>query len=336
MSGHQVPYQLRTNKFIERQLFLDALDFVRVWNGPSKYVYVSMGGPFLEDFKHINDRFSIESMVSLESDEMTWKRQQFNSPFGFIECRHQTTGAFINDFNVFAGERQGSRFVIWLDYANASERYMQLQEYESLLNKLGEGDIIKITLNANYQSSMKRSEHQSLSDRRFDTILMSELSEELGEYVPSGGIQKAHLSDKGFAQLLMECVQMAAVRATQNSEIISFPLLGCRYKDSEHQMMTATVVLCSDASKAGIMNDTSFAEWPFRSKDWENVIEVKVPHLSAHERSSINHLMKTIDDAYRIHTEIGIQFDENQGESINQLRNYIRHYRRYPFFGRVQ
>lgn len=42
MSGHFVPYQLRTHKFIERQLFLDALDFVRVWNGPSEYMYVSM------------------------------------------------------------------------------------------------------------------------------------------------------------------------------------------------------------------------------------------------------------------------------------------------------
>lgn len=336
MSGHQVPYQLRTNKFIERQLFLDALDYVRVWNGPSRYVYVSMGGPFLEDFKHVNDRFSIENMVSLEADEMTWKRQQFNSPFGFIECRHQTTGEFITDFGVFAGERQGSRFVIWLDYANANERYQQLQEFESLLNKLGEGDVVKITLNANYQSSMKRSEHQSLSDKRFDTILMSELTEELGEYVPSGGIKRAHLNEKGFAQLLMECIAMAAVKATENSEVLPVPLLVCRYKDSEHQMLTATIILCTEDSKVIVLNDTGFAEWPFRSKEWENVVEIKVPHLSAKERSTINHLMKSVDDAYSIHEEIGVQFDEHHGESISLLRNYIRHYRRYPFFGRVQ
>lgn len=336
MSGHQVPYQLRTNKFIERQLYLDALDYVRLWNGPSQYVYVSMGGPFLEDFKLVNDRFSIEKMVSLEADEMTWRRQQFNSPFGFIECRHQTTGEFITDFGLFAGERQGSRFVIWLDYANANERYVQLQEYESLLNKLSDGDVLKITLNANYQSSMKRSEHQSLSNGRFDTIRMSELTEELGEYVPTGGIQRAHLSDRGFAQLLTKCIEMAAVKATQNSDIIPVPLLLCRYKDSEHQMVTATVILCTEVSQVSILNDTGFAEWPFRSNDWDNVVEIKVPHLSATERSTINHLMKSVEDAFDVHTKMGIQFDDNQGESISLLRNYIRHYRRYPFFGRVQ
>lgn len=336
MSGHQVPYQLRMNKFIERQLFLDALDYVRVWNGPSKYVYVSMGGPFLEDFKHVNDRFSIESMVSLEEDELTWKRQQFNSPFGFIECKYQTTGEFVTDFSVFAGERQDSRFIVWLDYANPRKRYAQLEEYESLLNKLGDGDVVKITLNANYQSSMKRSEHQSLSNSRFDTILIHELNEELGKYAPSGGVRSEHLKDKGFAELLMKCVEVAAVSATQNSELIPVPLLVCRYKDSDHQMLTATVLLCTEKVITTVRQDVGFANWPFCSKEWENVVEIRVPHLSAKERSTINHLMKSVDDAFDIHTQMGIQFDEDQRKSIALLRNYICHYRRYPIFGRVQ
>ena len=106
MSGQNVPYQLRRNKFVERQLFLDILDFVRVWNGPSPYLYASMGGRFLEDFKLINDRFAIEQMISIELDETTWKRQEFNR-LGFIDCRRQGSGEFIEDLDKLIANHSG-------------------------------------------------------------------------------------------------------------------------------------------------------------------------------------------------------------------------------------
>ena len=88
--------------------FLDLLDFVRVWNGPSKYLYASMGGRFLEDFKLVNDRLAIEHMISIEVDETTSERQAFNRPLGFIECRNQSSGDFIVEFNhIVADHRDG-------------------------------------------------------------------------------------------------------------------------------------------------------------------------------------------------------------------------------------
>jgi hypothetical protein len=152
MSGANVPYQLRTNKFVERHLFLDILDYVRMWNGPSKYLCASMGGRFLEDFKLINDRFAIERMISIEIDEMTARRQTFNRPLGFIECRCQSSGDFIVDFDRLAAKTAGLRAIVWLDYAAANERGSQLQEYQELLAKVGPGDVAKLTLNANPES----------------------------------------------------------------------------------------------------------------------------------------------------------------------------------------
>ena len=115
MSGHAVPYQLRPNKFVERQLFLDILDFVRVWNGPSKYLYAAMGGRFLEDFKQVNSRFAIEHMISIEIDETTCRRQDFNR-LGFIECRKQTSEQFIDGFDRLVAGHPDKRFLVWLDY----------------------------------------------------------------------------------------------------------------------------------------------------------------------------------------------------------------------------
>tara|TARA_R110002095_G_scaffold4257_1_gene11509 strand:+ start:2194 stop:3204 length:1011 start_codon:yes stop_codon:yes gene_type:complete len=335
MSGNRVPYQLRTNKFVERQLFLDVLDFVRVCNGQSEYVYISMGGPFLEDFKQINDRFAIESMVSLESDEQTWMRQKFNTPYGFIKCLNETSGEFITNFDAFAGEHDNKRFIIWLDYADANGRHEQLQEYQSLITKLTEGDVIKITLNANYQSLLKRSEYTNLNEVRFERMLISEYTEQLSEYVPLGGIQRDHLNENGFAKLLTQSIRIAALKATENSEFVPLPLLGIRYKDSEHQMLTLTIIICSEKLVSMIENDAGYQGWPFRSTDWNSVFEVNVPHLSNKERLTINHLMKDKNDAKAIQDELGFQFDDKYGQSMKLLTSYMKHYRQYPSFGRV-
>lgn len=168
MSGHNVPYQLRPNKFVERQLFLDILDFVRIWNGPSKYLYASMGGRFLEDFRLVNHRFAIEQMISIEKDATTCNRQQFNR-LGFIDCRNQSTGEFVDDVERVTGLYPGRRLVVWLDFATANERGEQLGEFRELITKLAVGDVAKITLNANPQSFRKRS--APITRRDFDFFL---------------------------------------------------------------------------------------------------------------------------------------------------------------------
>lgn len=168
MSGHAVPYQLRPNKFVERQLFLDILDFVRVWNGPSKYLYAAMGGRFLEDFKQINSRFAIEHMISIEYDETTRQRQDFNR-LGFIECRKQSSGQFIDGVDRLVAEDPDKRLLIWLDYTEANKRGKQLGEFRKLVSKLSSGDIAKITLNSNPQSY--RSRASVLSRKDFNTYL---------------------------------------------------------------------------------------------------------------------------------------------------------------------
>ncbi len=208
MSGQNVPYQLRPNKFVERQLFLDVLDFVRVWDGPSRYVYVSMGGRFLEDFKLINDRFAIEQMISIESDETTWKRAAFNR-LGFIDCRHETSGEFVENLEKLLSDQADRRLIVWLDYADANKRGEQLGEFRQLVSKLGSGDVAKITLNANPQSYRRRAaaltrrdfeaylkDPESITHKDFDTYLSSLLTSTVGE--PNGQDRVLTLSDSEY------------------------------------------------------------------------------------------------------------------------------------------
>jgi len=334
VSGHSVPYQLRTNKFVERQLFLDLLDFVRVWNGSARYVYASMGGRFLEDFKLMNDRFAIEHMISIEMDETTWKRQDFNRPVGFVECRNQRSGDFIVEFDRLVTSHTDKRFIVWLDYAAANHRGTQLQEYQELLAKLATGDIVKITLNANHQSFRRRHEFQHEKD--FHAIVMKNVEEQLGEYMPSGGISKDHLKPPDFARLLAKAVKVAALKANEGSQLKIVPLAAFRYSDGEHSMLTVSAVLADSELIQRIDGDVVFQEWRFRSNDWDDVHHVNVPDLSPKERLTINELIAAGTDENTIHPRLPFQLASKESESLSLLASYLDHYRRYPTFGRIQ
>ena len=377
MSGQNVPYQLRPNKFVERQLFLDVLDFVRVWNSPSRYIYVSMGGRFLEDFKLINDRFAIEHMISIESDETTWKRAAFNR-LGFIDCRHESSGEFVESLERLLSEQPKRRLIVWLDYADANKRGEQLGEFRQLVSKLASGDVAKITLNANPQSYRRRAAvltkkdfetylknpesptHKdfdtylasllappageasgndrvlALSDSEYETICIANLTEQLGEYLPVGQITPDQLETEAFARLLLQAVQLAALKGVTGSKLHVIPLAAYRYRDSEHQMVTVTTVLGDDELAARIKSDQVFAEWPFRSTDWTKVVGVSVPDMSVKERHLLEGLVSSDFDAAAIHNQMPFRFDVKESVSVGLLKAYLSHYRRYPSFVHVR
>jgi len=49
MTGEQIPYHLRPNKYVERELFCELLLRLGSQFDLKKYMYASMGGKFLTD-----------------------------------------------------------------------------------------------------------------------------------------------------------------------------------------------------------------------------------------------------------------------------------------------
>jgi hypothetical protein len=332
MSGFNVPYHLRTNKFVERQLFSDILDFARIWNGPSKYLYVSMGGRFLEDFKILHERYSIDYMISLEADKTTALRQEFNRPLGCIHCKNQTSKDFVDGYLDTIAEYGDIKAIIWLDYTAPNDRNSQLQEYEDLITKLNVGDIVKVTLNANYASKHHRKDFPS-DEKYYETVLPF-LTEQLAEYIKGEEVVLEDLTNAKFATLLASAVESAALKGIQNSEFQILQLATFRYSDGPHQMLTATSIVVDDELQNTISKDVLFQAWPCRSTDWSDVKEIRVPDMSQKERAFINSQISRTSNV-EIHTAMPFKFDSDDKQSFAALENYIEHYRRYPPFGRV-
>jgi hypothetical protein len=64
-SGGNLPYQLRPNKAVERLLFVDLLSILdhEIHIGRD-YGYFGFGGPQMEDFRLLHERFAKMQMIS--------------------------------------------------------------------------------------------------------------------------------------------------------------------------------------------------------------------------------------------------------------------------------
>ena len=150
MSGEKVPYHLRQNKHVERELFLDILAHVDRVHPIKSYLYVGFGGAYLEDFSVLHSHFGNTAMLSLERESWVYDRQLLNVPYGCVKCRNTTSLQFIQEFeDIAANFRIAKNVLIWFDYASAKQLRQQITEVHALTAKLKALDILKITLNAN-------------------------------------------------------------------------------------------------------------------------------------------------------------------------------------------
>ena len=90
-AGGNLPYQLRPNKAVERLIFVDLLSRLDSWIQIGRdYDYFGFGGPQMEDFRLLHERFPQMKMVSLEREREVLKRQKFNNPHTNVRCKLQS------------------------------------------------------------------------------------------------------------------------------------------------------------------------------------------------------------------------------------------------------
>ena len=87
--------------------------------------------------------------------------------------------------------------------------------------------------------------------------------------------------------------------------------------------------------ETSIKEDGRFASWGFdppdKSDRWSMVHKIEIPDLSCKERFWINERLSTMNEK-QIHDEMPFALADNEQDSLTQLKNYVRHYRRYPTF----
>lgn len=344
MSGGGVSYHLRPNKAVDREIFFDVLSHLQRIFAIRNYTYISMGGPYMEDFRVAYRALGITKHISVESKEAVCRRQKFNSPIGGVTFINLPMARFISEY-----ESKGPA-IFWLDYAS-TDREGQIRELQILLGKAQHGDVIKITLNADPVSIAppveggKSRTLQELADAIVVPLTEKFKIEEadLKEFMDSGtGKPDPRL---GMARALAryakrQCGEALKSRAKEN--LVFFPLTAFRYTDERQQMLTLTGVLLSDVEEDAEPSEPAkvlrlveeVLSDELRSKDWEDIHLIDVPDLSIREKLTVDSVAFDVppSKALELMDQTLGQDHDTACESVDSYRKFARY---YPMFGRL-
>lgn len=327
MSGGYIPYHLRHNKSIDREVFLEGLDRLNKIVSIHDYTYIGFGGPMLEDFRHIHNRKSIDKLISIEEDEKVLKRQIYNQPFSCIRCDLKKSTDFITEYPF------DTPTITWLDYASPKRIEQDLNDILMLSTKVSDSDILKVTFPINPDSicSRKNSEDIDLYKDRFLEALKSKLSKKYINF--NLQITATNLSQKGIISFLSGVIVDAFKNAverglTNRKDNLSFiPLVLNIYNDGSHSMLTVFGIYKYKQDYRKTLEETGLNNWNFISKHWKDIQNISIPTLTIKEKIHLDSKLPNRKSYLEAANEICLE--------VNDVENYLKYYRLYPNFQRI-
>jgi hypothetical protein len=291
-----------------------------------------MGAYPLEDHKLIHRHLGITRLIAFDLEEGIVARQKFNRPIEACHCLHKKSGELISNLDSILtdcsfSEPQG--LIVWLDYTKPGQLGHQIREFETLLDKLRDGDIVRVTVNAQPNdllepqapgaSPLLVTEKQ---DKQFKN-----LKSRIGEFLPSE-TSPVDMTQEGLPLAISKSFGAAALKALPvTGENIFCPLSIIRYADGE-QMLSITGAVVARSSKEALVEKLDMKSWPFASTDWSNVHRLLVPALTIRERLFLERGVMSKSTADLV-SELG--FEAASDIQIDEfLESYKSYYRFYP------
>ncbi|MGB8261644.1 MAG: O-methyltransferase [Terracidiphilus sp.] len=322
-SGATIPYHLRQNKAIDRNLFIDLLTRISRYRNISDYQYVGFGGPFLEDFKILHGALRLRDMTSLERNDEVVKRQNFNKPLSCITILKKTSGEYLTEFDF------DKPSIVWFDFTSAKDLGLQLAEIELLARKLNAGDVVKCTFNASPEPLGKPKDDSDLREFR-----LAEFRNRASVYAPSN-VDVDSVTSGNYPNSLLRCIESALKRGLDTKpRSVIMPLSSFTYADGQ-QMLTVTAIILDEIDQGKFLAETRLEHWPFRCNGWDNIRSISVPQLSAKERLHLESMLPGETEAANIIGALGYYVGDSASEGEKLMANFIDYYRLYPQYSRV-
>jgi hypothetical protein len=323
MSAGSIPYHLRPNKAVDRLLFLElcsrlapALKFEEVG-----YAYIGFGGPQMEDFRLLHEKFPKMPMYCIEKSDNVIPRQKFNCPHTQVNFLPEAkkSGDWISEWT------PEKPVILWFDYAIKAERKEQFNEFQTLLSCAPNKSLLRVTMNADLPLGPGKP-----ADRQ-----MQSLREVFGKIVPPD-VTVDQMAALEFPIVISKMFELAAESVLQPAgQRVFQPLLITSYSDTS-RMLVVTGLLAPKVECAAVISDSGLDQWAYYAKSWADLRLINMPELTIKERIHINQLLpRDAGNAQQIQNALGFQVDELPALSLDKIRNYAEFYRHFPQFGRV-
>lgn len=311
-------YHLRPNKYVDRRLFLNALERLGPYLCLHDYRYVGFGSYLFDDFKLMHDRLHISSMISLERDYNEYKRAQFNVPYNCITIVNQTSTDYISN-----GVWDDQKNIVWLDYTSPRQLPKQFSDIAALLNKTVKHDIVRVTLNANADTLGKLTSESGLKER------MEKFKSRMFDYLPAD-YSESDFNKENYPLLLLKCIRLLISDAFLENEYdkrFFLPIFSTIYQDSEHRMLTFTGIVLDNRDEIQTLK-SFFTDMPYINFEWDNPSNISIPELTIKEMLEINTMLPSIHAGEQITKKFDFIFNTKG----NEIQSYISFYKYYPSF----
>lgn len=314
-AGSSVPYRLRPNKAVDRELFLSLLTRLAPALALDGHQYIGLGGPFLEDFRLVHARLGIYCMTCVEVEEEIHKRQLFNRPIPSVECVHSNVEDYLD------GHDFAQPVVLWLDYTEPKPVAAQIGRFARTIGEVPLNSVLRITLNASPSSLGKPDE--SLSAQALWTWRLDRFRDRLGTSFPAE-LKAAGMETRAYGLSLLQALYLAVQR-----EVLSFLdrkvvwALSTHYADGQ-PMVTAALVVCGPDDKRV---ERLLKRWNFYSPP-HHPLRIDLPALSTLERL-------TMESKRNARKKLGFKLPTSElgGDPFEVFKKF---YRVYPHFSRVE
>lgn len=329
MSSASIPYHLRPHKSVDRRLFFDLLSRFQRWKSLNNSVYISMGAFPLEDHRLAHRLLGIKNLIAFDRDESVVARQAFNKPISSCSCICKSSGEVIDDLeNILSacGFPDPEQIIIWLDYTDPKEIGLQIREFQALLDKIKEGDFVRVTVNANPKELAPPVESGATLATKTMKNQFEQLKSQIGEYIPSNA-QPSDMTPEGLSLILSQAFGAAALEALPVSGNYCFtPLSVVRYADTT-QMLSVSGTIVNKRKEMQVKKRIDADSWPFSSANWSDIKKLVVPSLTLREKLYIEHGINSKDEN-QIIDDLGFSSagDIEMKSFIESYRNYYRFY----------
>jgi hypothetical protein len=309
-SFDQVNYALRPSKTIERLLAFEGVRQVMQGVELNDMVYVGFGSIWFVDYHLAHRTLGIRDLISIEADEIGYRRAKFNSPFNSCKVFKGFSGDVVPRL---LGRAEYSRrpWCLWLDF-DYEVRQDMLDEVRECIENLPHNSIFMITFSA----KPRRYGAPEDRDRNLSRLFGSSLDPDLDEDDLDEGLADV-LADSTIA--FMQNVADASGRP--GGFVEAFRLI---YHDTS-TMVTVGGVLPSRGSRTTISSIVDQPSWP----GWEAEV-IQAPHLTWLESQNLQQLLPKEGRITKSDVR-GLGFDL----SVDQLKSFSRFYKYYPSFAQI-
>ena len=307
-----INYSLRPSKAIQRQLIFEGIRLLHLRLRLKRSVYIGLGSVWFTDFILAHQMLDVRDMVSMEDDEIGFRRAQFNSPYATVRVRRGSSSTILPQL-LGDQELNDRPWIVWLDYDGEFDEVLR-DDVRLVVGNSPFNTIVLVTFNAHENNYGHANERPERLKQLFGDVVPDNLSKRSC---------KSPVVQQTLADFAIKFMRSAAADAVRPGGFL--PTVRMLYQDGAPMVTVGGIVPATKSvtTVRRILGGTKWRCWPAEI--------VRAPHLTIREALALQSRLPSAASLTRGDVR-SLGFDLKD----EQIEVYEKYYREYPNYAQIR